>query len=301
MDAAAAAPELGMAEEDFRAALARLVTARLVEPGPGGTGHAVAPEVAAAQAVAPVRARIRADQEHVARVQEEMRHFAAAYGARTVRSDGLQVISSLPEVRELITRAADGCRREVLSCQPGGNRVPEALEDALARDRALLGRGVGMRTLYHHTARFNGPSQAYVALASALGAEYRTAHELFGRLIVFDRELAFLPTADESWGAVVVREPNTVAYLCEVFEQAWVHAKPFAQPIGQDMADVARELDRTILVLLAGGLKDEAIARRLGLSLRTARRHIADIMDQLGADSRFQAGANAARGGYLAD
>ncbi|MFJ9605979.1 LuxR C-terminal-related transcriptional regulator [Kitasatospora sp. NPDC101176] len=214
----------------------------------------------------------------------------------------LQVIATLPEVRAALDRASAECRSEVLTSQPGGgSRVPAAMEDALRRDRVLLARGVRMRTLYHHTARFNGPSQAYVEAATALGAEYRTAHELFGRLIVFDRELAFLPLDDGSWGALVVRQKALVAYLCEIFEQTWTLARPFAEAAEDGFGQVAQELDQTIVRMLAAGLKDEAIARRLGMSLRTARRHIADIMDELAADSRFQAGVAAARAGLLDD
>ncbi|MEU9130595.1 helix-turn-helix transcriptional regulator, partial [Kitasatospora sp. NPDC048540] len=58
----------------------------------------------------------------------------------------------------------------------------------------------------------------------------------------------------------------------------------------------------TIMELLAAGLKDESIARRLGMSLRTTRRHIADIMEELDAASRFQAGYRfAVQGGGGAD
>jgi hypothetical protein len=41
---------------------------------------------------------------------------------------------------------------------------------------------------------------------------------------------------------------------------------------------------------LTSGLKDEAAARYLGLSLRTVRRRIAALMDRTGANTRFQAG-----------
>ena len=64
---------------------------------------------------------------------------------------------------------------------------------------------------------------------------------------------------------------------------------------GTDGGAVRRE----ILRLMAAGLTDEAIAGRLGISARSARRHIAAIMDALGAVSRFQAGAEAARRGWL--
>ena len=50
-----------------------------------------------------------------------------------------------------------------------------------------------------------------------------------------------------------------------------------------------------MLDLLQMGMKDESIARQLGVSLRTVRRRIADLMDDLGASTRFQAGAEAAR------
>jgi len=61
------------------------------------------------------------------------------------------------------------------------------------------------------------------------------------------------------------------------------------------------ELDQTraaIIRLMAEGEKDEAISRRLSISVRTCRRHIADYMVQVGATSRFQAGVIAARAGH---
>ena len=43
----------------------------------------------------------------------------------------------------------------------------------------------------------------------------------------------------------------------------------------------------------------EQISRALGISLRTVRRRVAEITDDLGADSRFQAGVEAVRRGWL--
>ncbi|MEK8173708.1 helix-turn-helix transcriptional regulator [Streptomyces sp. M19] len=71
-------------------------------------------------------------------------------------------------------------------------------------------------------------------------------------------------------------------YLCEVFEQCWTHAEPFSDAVTDGLEAVAKDIDRTIVRLLAAGMKDETIARRLGMSLRTARKHIADIMETLG-------------------
>ncbi|MFJ9796588.1 helix-turn-helix domain-containing protein [Streptomyces sp. NPDC101145] len=56
---------------------------------------------------------------------------------------------------------------------------------------------------------------------------------------------------------------------------------------------------RELLRLLAAGLKDEAIARRLGVHVHTARRRISRLLEALEARTRFQAGAQATARGWL--
>ena len=56
---------------------------------------------------------------------------------------------------------------------------------------------------------------------------------------------------------------------------------------------------RLLLDQLARGAKDEQIARTLGLSLRTVRRRVAELLDDLEASSRFQAGVEAVRRGWI--
>ncbi|MFD9381400.1 LuxR C-terminal-related transcriptional regulator [Streptomyces sp. NPDC059999] len=301
-DVDALAAGTGLDADVIRRSVARLRAAHLlhVSPDEPSVAFAVAPDTAAEQLVAPLEAQIREQERTISGIREDLGRFLPHYLRRRSAGDALEVLANLEEVRGAIHRASLACATEMLSSQPGGgSRIPEAMQEALGRDEAMLKRGIAIRTLYHHTARFNGPSQAYVAAASALGAQYRTAHELFGRLIAFDREIAFIPLNDGSYGAVVIREPSTVAYLCDIFEQTWDLASPFSAAVGQGLEEVAREIHETIIRLLAAGLKDEAIARRLGMSLRTARRHIADIMQELGAGSRFQAGVAAAARGLL--
>lgn len=45
--------------------------------------------------------------------------------------------------------------------------------------------------------------------------------------------------------------------------------------------------------------KDESIARQTGLSIRTLRRRMRRLLDLLGAQTRFQAGMQAARRGRI--
>ncbi|MEH1126371.1 helix-turn-helix domain-containing protein [Micromonospora sp. CPCC 206061] len=53
-----------------------------------------------------------------------------------------------------------------------------------------------------------------------------------------------------------------------------------------------------LLGLLAAGLTDEAIARTLGVSLRTIQRRIHDLLLELGVTTRFQAGLAARERGW---
>ena len=64
--------------------------------------------------------------------------------------------------------------------------------------------------------------------------------------------------------------------------------------------DMTVALDRTLIRLLATGLSEEAIAGYLNCHQRTARRRIREMMSRLDAHTRFQAGYQSARRGYLA-
>jgi DNA-binding NarL/FixJ family response regulator len=59
------------------------------------------------------------------------------------------------------------------------------------------------------------------------------------------------------------------------------------------------ELERKLLDLLAQGLTDEAVAKRLGVSVRTERRMIASLMRRLQASGRFEAGVKAAQYNWI--
>ncbi|WP_149038489.1 helix-turn-helix transcriptional regulator [Kitasatospora sp. MBT63] len=272
-------------------------------------GGPLPPHTALADLAAEFEARIAAEtaahQQRLAALHEDIQRatLLTRPGAPGADADAVTLLPDSAAVHELLEQEAARCRHEVIACQPGDvSRNPANLEPALARDRALLERGIRMRTLQQHSVRFHGPTQVYVAAATALGGEYRTAHELFGRLIVFDDTVAFLPTDTTSWGALAVREPHLIAYLRGIFEQAWTHASVYVDPTAlgaEALGQAARDIDATLLRLLAAGLKDETIARRLGMSLRTVRRRVADILERLGAGSRFQAAVIATRTGLL--
>ena len=101
--------------------------------------------------------------------------------------------------------------------------------------------------------------------------------------------LADLPLA-------VVRQRGVVEAMTHWFERA---VGPRGRPGARPRPSRRLDLRRFLLEQLAAGAHDEQIARKLGISLRTVRRRVAALMTELGADSRFQAGVEAARRGWL--
>ena len=83
-------------------------------------------------------------------------------------------------------------------------------------------------------------------------------------------------------------EPATVALVsCE--------AQAAVEP--DDIELTPRERD--VLVLMAEGASNKAIARRLGISVHTAKFHVGSLLDKLDATGRTDAVAHAARRGVI--
>lgn len=68
-----------------------------------------------------------------------------------------------------------------------------------------------------------------------------------------------------------------------------------ADEAGLEPTDATRRL----LLLMRTGAIDEAIARELGVSLRTVHRRITRLQDLLGVRSRFQLGVIACERGWV--
>jgi len=64
-----------------------------------------------------------------------------------------------------------------------------------------------------------------------------------------------------------------------------------SSPAGRDRAGVLSERENDVLALIAAGESNKTIARALALSPHTVKRHVANILDKLGLDSRGKAAA----------
>jgi DNA-binding CsgD family transcriptional regulator len=111
-------------------------------------------------------------------------------------------------------------------------------------------------------------------------------------LISLDR-----PATSDS--AMVIHRSSLLDTLIALFEATWSNAVPIRFDLPATDPSPLQEQHRTLLGLLAAGLTDEAIARHMGWHPRTAQRHVRELMTELGAQTRFQAGLQAALRGWL--
>jgi DNA-binding CsgD family transcriptional regulator len=274
----------------------------LLHPDPDDANwlRPVPPSVALAQRLNPIEREIAEQRRRSIELADVFEPFMTLTAQATTPTHAITVLEGGERIQAALNLATAECRTEVLTVQPS-NRISERnLLQGLERDRPLIERGVRIRTLYQHTARYNPEKLAYVAQLSNGKVEYRTIDELVERLIICDDTVAFIPTRDDQQVALELRHPGLVRYLVKVFEFMWGRAVPLTAGAPYETApDGISEIQHSIAKLLIEGHVDEAIARRLGMNVRTCRAHIAKLATALGSGSRAQLGYLIAQSGIL--
>jgi len=202
--------------------------------------------------------------------------------------------------------------------------APTARALSLARpsDEALVERA-RVRALYvaSHVRR-SRELEEYLDWLSCAGARIRLATVLPSRLMVIEGRAAVVAADpdDVTNGAMVVYSPGVVDLAATLFTLLWHGATPFRDGLARTAqraatpADPAaygsvgegqetdqprlasqpvaalHDMDRAVLRILAEGSKDDAVSRKLGISVRSVRRIVARISADLGVSSRFELG-----------
>lgn len=299
------AADLGRRIADLNGPVARLTEMGLVRGRPDGRLTAISPMLAEATVLGAEDLELAARRSALESKRNAIRRLVPDWNAAletTAVANTVDVVTEPGKIGNVLMHYADQCREELLSVAPG--RLPKTRIDTRTRIANLysLRRGIRTRALYQQHALKDRHTRSYLVDLADNGAKIRLAAAVPGRSLVIDRDVALLPIPGArpgDQGLAIVREPNVIAWVVATFEQLWAEATPLEEVIATGSDDA--KLDQTraaILRLLAEGEKDEAIARRLSVSVRTCRRHIADYMGQVGASSRFQAGVIAARSGH---
>ena len=194
-------------------------------------------------------------------------------------------------LQHLLASASDVVRSSVLSLDVGPGLDAETIEQGQQHLREGRFR---QRTLYPMDVMDAPAGRDWIRSWAAAGEVQRLSLAPPSDFAIFD-DVAVVAVA--AWGDpaadyVLIREPMIVAAFTTLFDRSFERGLPVPADQG-DAEDAAGDL--RLLRLLARGVKDESIARYLGVSLRTVRRRVAHLMDVHAAQTRFQLGVAVAR------
>lgn len=221
---------------------------------------------------------------------------------RALTDDGVLVLSSLQEVQDATEQIEASAEQELVGFHNDSPRTAYrfSTDPATRPMRRIngIGRPLAVRTTYD-TALLELPRAGQVLQRrSASGEDCRFLRGLPFSAIVADTSAALVDiTAFDSSGkgCLWVRDRRLVLAIASLAEMLWRMGTPMAEE-GLESVD---EQSRAILSLLAGGATDAMIAGQTGISQRTVERKVRTMLEQLGASTRFQAGVQAARRGWL--
>ncbi|MFF3317458.1 LuxR C-terminal-related transcriptional regulator [Streptomyces sp. NPDC003035] len=273
---------------------------------PVAEGDRLAPvpaSVASSRALQPYRQEIIATSRLLEELTSVFDAIERVYSDATEsRLPGFTLLRGADVIHGAIDTAVTRCAKELMTAQPGGGRPAEILESSLQRNTEIIERGVRQRTLYQHSVRAHQPTFEYICKIVAAGGEVRTLDEMFDRLIICDRTVAFIPTSSAyEQEALEVREPAVVRFLSNIFDNAWSRGIPATLARERRPKLVASDLERALARMLVAGYTEEKIARDLGMSRRTIADHTSRLSRRLGSTSRAQLGYLIASRGLLED
>ncbi|HEU5331166.1 MAG TPA: helix-turn-helix transcriptional regulator [Actinocrinis sp.] len=296
------AQHLGLPDAAVRVGLDQLAELELVLPSreTGGALRPVDPHAGLQALIAREREELSRRQQQIAAGQAAVAAMLAGISAGPPDHAGAERLVGLDAIQRRLEHFSRTAASEIAALVPSGAQSPAELDAGRPLDRGVLERGVAMRTVYLDAIRNDRATLVYAQWLIELGGEVRTSAVLPLRILIVDRVHALVPLtpADNTFGAMHLTAMGAVAVVAALFDTVWDSAAPLGSPPARD-GEGLTDAERQLLRLLATGATDEIAARRLGVSLRTERRMLENLTERLGARSRFEAGVNAAKRGWL--
>jgi DNA-binding CsgD family transcriptional regulator len=296
---------LGLTERVVRRALDQLADLCLLDVTEDGQPPRVAdPSSRLSALLSKAEESVREQQRQIQAARDTVTAITTAYERRNEATEGVRW-EGVEAVRTRLRQLSETAKRECWSFTPGGAHRPDAMSASRGVNQAAIERGVQVLCIYQTAYRNDADTVAYADWLTGMGGEIRTVPTVPMQLVIVDREVVLLPINPTSpqHGAIEVHTPAIVAAMCALFAHVWDVAMPMSDrsaPAGSDDANgQLSAFEQAVLRLLANGLTDESASRRLGVSVRTLRRTISEITTQLHSSSRFQAGVEANRRGWV--
>ncbi|WP_433889232.1 helix-turn-helix domain-containing protein [Streptomyces sp. CA-111067] len=284
-------------------ALTNLIQRGLVTRMPGRPAQysALEPSLAGSVLIARREHELRQLQQHLNKLDEAFQAETAGQHP----AEHIEVVKGAPKIWRTFVRVQRCAQREVRAFDKPPYFVAigeHGDEGPNLEERRFLSAGtVGYRVVY---------DQESVAIPGRLeniwegirsGERARVGTSLPTKLVLCDDSMAIMssPADYHSGVAYLIRPSSLLDMITALFEAVWDRSVPLSRQGTAESQASMNPLDRQLLGLLASGATDAVIARTFGWSIRTVQRHIHELMQQVGARTRFQIGMEAVRRDWL--
>jgi len=273
---------------------AGLVSRLADSPGCGVAYTAAPPDVA-------LELLVRAREQELARARLSVAQLAARYRQARVSAGPHEVIEVVT-TREATALRWEQLQRSARNEVRSFDRPPYVSLDTNSIEEEMLAAGVAYRAVYHPAGLAIPGRPAALRAMIAAGEQARVTESVPVKMFIADDQMALIPleVGGSAEASLIIRASSMLDTLAALFELAWERAIPVhadgdlpATGTGPGQEEAA------LLGLLAAGLTDAAIARHLGTHPRTVQRRVRELLDRLDAGTRFQAGLQAVRRGWL--
>lgn len=259
----------------------------------------VEPARALDNAILVMQRQILEQHQTLLRLRDEMQTLQQRYLSYGQSSEEpqelIRLLTDRGEIGGLSVELCLSAERDVASIETGHFTRPPDPRSARALPAEVLERGVRFRNIYTRTALELPGAQTMLRLSMEAGWECRVYEQMPMKMVLVDDRAVLLPLDPTGMeGAVLIRAPVVVAALRMYFELLWGRAVP----LEGNPAKLSHDQDQVLRLVLTG-MTDAAIARHLGISERTVRRHVSVLLERLQASNRVTLAATAVREGWV--
>lgn len=212
----------------------------------------------------------------------------------------VEIVFERAEIVLLSATLQRRAQRELLSVQT--SRFPETYENSppvVGPIDTDIAAGIRYRVIYAEELLKTEERRNEIREGAARGEEARMHPKLPLKFKVIDRSTALIPLDETAEaGALLIRSAPLCALFVDYFEKLWVESATVGE-VAHNGAGGLKAIDMRVLSMLADDVSDAIIARRLGLSERSVRRHVNSLLTTFGVQTRTGIVAAAAREGRL--
>lgn len=217
--------------------------------------------------------------------------------AAAAAGEGVELVTNTARIATLVAELFHSPKSQFRGTETGHFPTRPTEKRVFIPSAAAIAAGVRYRYLYQVSYYNTEWGRQIVDESAAAGEQVRLRRSVPVKMVQIDLTAAVVAVDPAGQAALLVTAPSLLAMLAEWFDQIW--DDPLTTTVDHSAAAGLRPDQLRVLRQLPTAESDAAIARSLRMSVTTVRRHVKAIYGALGVNTRFAAGAAAARRGWI--